>query len=259
MELTTLLLEIENRIAIVRLNRPDKLNALNIQLLNELKRLFHHLLENDEVCAVIITGIGEKAFAAGADIAELKALDSIKGKIFSENGQDVFNLIENFPKPVIAAVNGFALGGGFELALACHIRTCSETAKFGLPELTLGIIPGYGGTQRLSRLINKSRAMELILSSEMVNSEEAYKLGIVNKVFPLSDLLDKSKEMAAKFTQKPITAVSFAIKSINASDETTLKEGLSIEAGLFGLLCSTSDFQEGTSAFLEKRKPEFNK
>ncbi len=257
MNYQTLLLDVKDNIAVVTLNRPDKLNALNAQTINDLDSVFDDLKENEGVYAIVLTGSGEKAFVAGADINELNKLDMISAKEFAEKGQAVFNKIEKFDKPVIAAVNGFALGGGCELALACHIRLASDNAKFGQPEVNLGIIPGYGGTQRLARLINTGRAMEYILTADMISADEAYRIGLVNKVYPQDELLDKAIEMVKKITAKGQQAIRLAMKAVKAVDETSLKEGQNLEASLFALCCGTEDFKEGTSAFLEKRKPEF--
>ncbi len=257
MNYQTLLLDVKDNIAVVTLNRPDKLNALNAQTINDLDSVFDELKENEGVYAIVLTGSGEKAFVAGADIKELNKLDMISAKEFAEKGQAVFNKIEKFDKPVIAVVNGFALGGGCELALACHIRLASDNAKFGQPEVNLGIIPGYGGTQRLARLINTGRAMEYILTADMISADEAYRIGLVNKVYPQDELLDKAIEMVKKITAKGQQAIRLAMKAVKAVDEMSLKEGQNLEASLFALCCGTEDFKEGTSAFLEKRKPEF--
>jgi enoyl-CoA hydratase len=257
MSYQNLLIEVKEKIAVVTINRPDKLNALNAQTMNELKSAFTDLNNNNDVYVVILTGSGEKAFVAGADIKELNQLNMISGKEFAENGQDVFNIIENLKKPVIAAVNGFALGGGSEIALACHIRLASENAKFGQPEVNLGIIPGYGGTQRLTRLINSGRAMEYILTGDMIDANEAHRIGLVNHVYPQSELMDKALEMAKKIVSKGQNAIRLAVKAVNIVDEISEREGQNYEAGLFALCCGTEDFKEGTSAFLEKRKPVF--
>lgn len=257
MSYQTLLLDVKDNIAVVTLNRPDKLNALNAQTVNDLNSVFDEFKENEEVYVVVLTGSGEKAFVAGADIKELNKLDMIRAKEFAEKGQAVLNKIEKFDKPVIAAINGFALGGGCELALACHIRLASDNAKFGQPEVNLGVIPGYGGTQRLARLINTGRAMEYILTADMISADEAYRIGLVNKVYPQNELLDKAIEMAKKITGKGQQAIRLAMKAVKAVDEMSLKEGQNLEASLFALCCGTEDFKEGTSAFLEKRKPEF--
>lgn len=257
MEYKNLLINVKDQVAVVTLNRPDKLNALNYQTLTELRSAFEELDSNTDVYVVIITGSGEKAFVAGADISELNKLDMLAGKKFAEFGQSVFSFIENFNKPVIAAVNGFALGGGCELALSCHIRLVSENAKFGQPEVNLGIIPGYGGTQRLTRLINSGRAMEMILTGDMVDANEAFRIGLANKVYPQSELMSKAWDMAIKISSKGQQAIRLAVKAVNVVDEVSSQQGQNVEAGLFALCCGTEDFKEGTSAFLEKRKPSF--
>jgi enoyl-CoA hydratase len=259
MNYKNLLFEMKNKIAFVTINRPDKLNALNNETLNELKTCFENIRSNDDVNVVILTGAGEKAFVAGADISELNKLDYATGKTFAEFGQGVFNQIENLNKPVIAAVNGFALGGGCELAMACHIRLASEKAKFGQPEVNLGIIPGYGGTQRLSRLINTGRAAELILTGDIIDASEALRIGLVNKVYKPEELITKAVELADKISSKGQIAVELSLQAIAASNNLSCTEGLKYETELFGKCCSTEDFKEGTSAFLEKRKPEFKK
>ncbi len=257
MELKNLLLEVKEKIAVVTINRPDKLNALNRDTIMELRSVFKELRSNDDVYVIIITGSGEKAFVAGADIKELNELDVLSAKKFAERGQEVFNYIESMNKPVIAAVNGFALGGGCELALACHIRLASENAKFGQPEVNLGIIPGYGGTQRLTRLINSGRSMEYVLTGDIIDANEAFRLGLANHIYPQAELMIKAKELAQKIASKGQQAIRFAIKSVNAANQVSAKEGQNYEASLFALCCGTEDFKEGTSAFLEKRKPEF--
>lgn len=257
MSYQNLLIETKGSLTIVKINRPDKLNALNAELINELEAAFNSLKSDDAVRAVIITGSGEKSFVAGADISEINTLDMISAKTFAEKGQAVFSLIENMDKPVIAAVNGFALGGGCELALACHIRLASDNARFGQPEVNLGVIPGYGGTQRLARLINPGRAMEYILTGDMIDASEAFRIGLVNHVYPQSELLAKAEEMANKIISKARHAVRLAIKAVTATKEISQREGLNYEASLFALCCGTEDFKEGTSAFLEKRKAEF--
>lgn len=257
MKYQNILFEVKNHTAIVTLNRPDKLNALNGQTIDELENVFQSIKNNPDIFVVVVTGTGEKAFVAGADISELNKLDVISAKEFSEKGNKVFRAIETLDKPVIAAVNGFALGGGCELALACHIRVASENAKFGQPEVNLGIIPGYGGTQRLSRIINSARALEMILTGEMLSAEEALKIGLVNKVYTFVDLLPKTLELADKISAKGQQAIRFALKAVKATDNISLTEGLAYEASLFALVCGTEDFKEGTSAFLEKRKPDF--
>ncbi|HCY76354.1 MAG TPA: enoyl-CoA hydratase [Ignavibacteriales bacterium] len=258
MSYKNILLDINEHIAIVTLNRPDKLNALNHDTLTELKEVFERLKSDENVFVVIVTGSGEKAFVAGADISEINKLNMLEGKKFAEFGQSVFSIIEKFDKPVIAAVNGFALGGGCELALACHIRLASENAKFGQPEVNLGIIPGYGGTQRLTRLINSGRAAEMILTADMIDAAEALRIGLVSKVYPQSELQSKAYEMAARIASKGQQAVRLALKAIKIADEVSSKEGQNFEAVLFALSCGTEDFKEGTEAFLEKRKPNFS-
>jgi enoyl-CoA hydratase len=249
--------EIKYKTGVIKINRPDKLNALSIKTLEELKIIFKSIKTDDNINVMIITGEGEKAFAAGADITELNRLDSATGKEYALMGQEIFSFIENLEKPVIAAVNGFALGGGCELALACHIRLASTNAKFGQPEVNLGTIPGFGGTQRLTRLINTGRAAELILTGDIIDAAEAYRIGLVNKVYSPDELMHKAFELADKITAKGQFAVRMALKAIMASNEVHIKDGLKIEADLFGSCTSTGDFKEGTTAFLEKRKPNF--
>ena len=253
----TLIVEKKENIAIVTINRPKVLNALNATVIEELEKAFSEIKNDPEVGAVILTGAGEKAFVAGADISGLVDLNALEGKKFAEKGQEVFNLIENLGKPVIAAINGYALGGGCELAMACHIRIASENAKLGQPEVNLGIIPGYGGTQRLPRLIGKGRAMELILTGRMVDANEAYQIGLVNKVVPQDKLLEEAINMAKTILSKGPLAVKYAMEAVNRGLEVSLEEGLKIEADLFGICCATEDKTEGTKAFLEKRKPNF--
>lgn len=257
MNYQNLLIEKKDKVAVVTINRPDKLNALNALTISELKTAFTEIKNDKEIFVVILTGSGEKAFVAGADISELNKQDVVSGKAFAENGQEVFSLIENLEKPVIAAVNGFALGGGCELAISCNIRLASDNAKFGQPEVNLGIIPGYGGTQRLTRLINSGRAMEYILTGDMIDSSEAFRLGLVNHVYPQAELMPKAIEMANKIASKGQQAIRLAVKAVNIVDEVSCKEGMKYEASLFSLACGTEDFKEGTKAFLEKRKPDF--
>jgi len=257
MNYQNIIFEEKNEIAIITLNRPDKLNALNYQLMVELKSALEHIRNSIEIKAVIITGAGEKAFVAGADISELNQLDVVSGKEFAEFGQAIFTEIEMLGKPVIAAVNGFALGGGCELSLACNIRLASENAKFGQPEVNLGIIPGYGGTQRLARLINTGRALEYILSGNMMDSAEAYRIGLVNHVYPQEQLMFEAEKLASKIIAKGQFAVKMSLNAVTSTNQLSEQDGLKYEASLFALCCGTDDFKEGTSAFLEKRKPEF--
>jgi enoyl-CoA hydratase len=253
----TLLYDIRNRVGTVVVNRPEKLNALNALAKEELRDCVEMIRSDENVNAVIITGAGEKSFVAGTDIAELAELDAVTAKQFAERGQELLNLIEGLGKPVIAAVNGYALGGGCELALACHIRLASEKARFGQPEVQLGVIPGYGGTQRLARLIGKGRALEMILTGNQVNAEEAYRIGLVNRVYPAAELMPRAVAMAEAIASLGQRAIAYALQAVAAADESTLPKGLAREAELFGLCCATEDFREGTAAFLEKRKPTF--
>jgi enoyl-CoA hydratase len=257
MPYSTLLLTISTRIATVTINRPDKLNALNAECKRELAEVFTSLKTNKDVDVVILTGAGQKAFVAGTDIGELTVLDALAGKAFAANGQAIFDLIQHLGKPVIAAVNGYALGGGCELALACHIRIASENAKFGQPEVNLGIIPGYGGTQRFPRVVGIGKAMELTLTGAQIDAKEALTLGLVNKVVPHADLLATAETLARTIASKGQLAVRMALKAMNLAMELPLSEGLRAEAALFGECCSTEDFKEGTAAFLEKRVPDF--
>jgi enoyl-CoA hydratase len=257
-EYETLNYSVENFTAIITINRPEKLNALSSKVLDDLRHLVTDLRVRDDVRVVVITGSGEKAFVAGADISELAALnDHELGREFAQNGQAVFSLIESSPKPFIAAVNGFALGGGCELALACHIRIASENAKFGQPEVNLGIIPGYGGTQRLTRVLGRTLATDLILTSRMMDAREALEQGLIARITSIADLLPTAKEMASQIASKAPLAISAALECIVEGIDETIEEGLGREAHHFGLLTTTSDFHEGTSAFLEKRKASF--
>jgi enoyl-CoA hydratase len=258
MEFSTIIFEKQENFAIITLNRPDKLNALNNQLFTELDQIITEIEKDAGIKAVILSGSGEKAFAAGADITELHECDARIGKLFSEFGSGVMARLENLSIPVIAAVNGFALGGGCELTLACHIRYASNNAKFGQPEVNLGIIPGYGGTQRLPKIIGKARAMELILTGDLIGADEAYRIGLVNKVFEQSELMTKTIELVNKMLSKGTLALSAAVDAINASEMLSPKEGLDYESRLFGRTCGTNDFKEGTLAFIEKRKANFD-
>jgi len=257
-EYQTIQYSIDSYVAIIRINRPEKLNALSSAVLDDLRHLVTDLRVRDDVRVVIITGSGEKAFVAGADIAELAALnDSEEGREFAQNGQAVFSLIESSPKPFIAAVNGFALGGGCELALACHIRICSENAKFGQPEVNLGIIPGYGGTQRLTRVLGRTMATDLILTGRQMDAREALEQGMVARVVPQVQLLELAQQMASTIAAKAPLAISAALECIVEGIDESIEEGLGREAERFGQLTTSTDFHEGTTAFLEKRKAEF--
>jgi enoyl-CoA hydratase len=252
-----LLVEIENKVAVVTLNRPKAMNALNEETLLELQDVFINFAANPDVQIAIITGSGEKAFVAGADIAAMQPLTPLEARKFAKLGHQVMHHIEACPKPVIAAVNGFALGGGCELALGCDIRIASENARFGQPEVNLGVIPGFGGTQRLARLIGKGRAMELILTGDMVDAAEAYRIGLANKVVPLEQLLETAKKMALTIISKGSYAVSVAKEAILNGLELDLDRANQYEAELFGLCFATTDQKEGMQAFLEKRPAEF--
>ncbi len=249
--------ETRDGILTITIDRPKVLNALNAQTVEEIGRAFEAARDDAAVRCVIVTGGGEKAFVAGADISELAQMTPITGKQIAEKGQRVFRAIERFPKPVIAAINGFALGGGCELALACHIRIASEKAQLGLPEVTLGIIPGYGGTQRLARLLGKGKALELILTGDRVGAEEAERIGLVNKVVPADQLLTAAEEMGRKIASRGPLAVRAAIESVMSGSDMPFEEGQFLEATLFGLLASTDDMKEGMAAFLEKRTANF--
>ena len=241
----------------ITINRPDKLNAMNLETIGELKAAFGEFEADAEVRAVILTGSGEKAFVAGADISEFVQLNAETGRRYSREGQALTRSIENFPKPVIAAINGFALGGGTEIALACHIRLASENAKLGQPEVKLGIIPGYGGTQRLARLVGKGKAMEMILTGRMVEAKEAADIGLVNKVVPAAELPAAAEALAKEAIKNGPLAIASSVEAINRGLDLTLDEGLELEAEIFGRTCATEDFKEGAKAFLEKRKPDF--
>jgi enoyl-CoA hydratase len=249
----------ENRdgILVVTVDRPKFLNALNAQTVDEIRQVFTAARDDDSVKAVIITGGGDKAFVAGADINELARATPLTGKTTSERGQRTFLQIERFPKPVIAAINGFALGGGCELALACHIRIASEKAQIGLPEVTLGIIPGYGGTQRMARLLGKGKALELILTGDRIGAADAERIGLVNKVVPPEELMPTAEKMARTIVSRGPLAVTAAIEAVMSGSEMPFEEGQFLEATLFGLLCATEDTKEGMKAFLEKRAAEF--
>jgi enoyl-CoA hydratase len=243
-------------IAKIIINRPDKLNALNAQVMTEIDHAVEDLIVDRSVRAVLVTGSGEKAFVAGADIAELSTLNEESGHALATNGQAVFMRIARSPKPFVAVVEGYALGGGCELALACHLRIAGSNAVFGLPEVTLGLIPGYGGTQRLSRLVGQGRAMEMILTGNPVKAEQALAMGLVNRLVDAGKGVDEALSLLSSIMKRAPLAVAAAIKAIIAADETP-EEGFDTEADLFAHLCSTSDFKEGTRAFLAKEKPQF--
>ncbi|MDD4600724.1 Short-chain-enoyl-CoA hydratase [bioreactor metagenome] len=255
---TTLLIAEEAGVAIVTINRPKALNALNSTVLDELSAAFDELAANDAVKAVILTGSGEKAFVAGADITEMKEMNVVEGKLFAEKGQNVFLKVEQCPKPVIAAVNGFALGGGCELAMACDIRIASETAKFGQPEVGLGIVPGFGGTQRLARLIGRGMAKLLIYTADIIDAQESLRVGLVQKVTAPEGLLDEAKSVTKRILKKSSVAVSLAKDAINRGVEMDIPNAMQYEAYIFGTCFASEDQQEGMTAFVEKRKPSFS-
>ena len=253
MSFETLLVERDGAIAVVTINRPKVLNALNSQTISELGRAMRDLQHDDTVRAIVLTGAGEKSFVAGADINELAVLSPAAGQLHARAGQAVFDAIERLGKPVVAAINGFALGGGCELAMACTIRIAADTARLGQPEINLGILPGYGGSQRLPRLVGKGIALEILLSGDMVPAARAHEIGLVNRVVPASDLMAEAKKVAKTLASKAPIAVRYIIEAVNAGSETPLAEAQFIEATLFGLVASTEDMKEGTKAFLEKR------
>ena len=254
---SNILLEKKNSTAYVTVNRPKVLNALNMATMDELRAAFHDIKNDAAVRVVILTGSGEKAFIAGADINELAAHNAVSGKEYTHRGQSVLNLIENLGKPVIACLNGFTLGGGCEIAMACTMRLASDNAKIGQPEVKLGIIPGYGGTQRLPRLVGKGRAMQLVLTGEMINAQEAYRIGLVNEVTTPADLIPRAEAIAQKIIANAPLAVQYSLEAINKGLEMTLPEALYLEAVLFSVACSSEDKKEGTTAFLEKRPAQF--
>lgn len=253
-----LLVELKNNILYITINRPQKLNALNKEVLTELAHAVATAQTNKQVNAILLTGAGEKAFVAGADISEFQNYNSAEGKQLAKHGHDhVFDAIESSSKPIIAAINGFALGGGLELAMACHIRIASENAKLGLPEVTLGLIPGYGGTQRLAQLVGKGRAFEMIFTADMITAEKAQQIGLVNHVVAQADLLAKADEILEKIKLRAPLALASAVKAVNAGFNPKLN-GYQTEIEEFGNCFNTNDFKEGTAAFLEKRKAKFN-
>lgn len=256
--LKNVLYEKKDGIAYVTLNRPKVLNALNTPTWADLRVAFETARDDADVRGVILTGAGDKAFIAGADISELAKVTAVEAEQSSRFGQEVLDLIENLGKPVIAAINGFALGGGCETAMACTIRIAVENAKFGQPEVKLGLLPGGGGTQRLPRLVGKGRALELILSGEMISASEAYRIGLVNKVVPAADLIPHAEEILKRIAANAPIAVKFALEATNKGVQTSQDEGLLLEASYFGLCAATEDKKEGTTAFLEKRAPLFH-
>ena len=255
MKYNNLLINTDNNIATITINREKKLNALNKETIQELHSAFSELESNNKVKVIILTGSGTKAFVAGADISEFADFDVTQGENLAKNGQTIlFDFIENLNTPVIAAVNGFALGGGLELAMACHFRVASDNAKMGLPEVSLGVIPGYGGTQRLPHLIGKGKAMEMIMTANMLTANDAKEYGLVNYVVPLDELLPLCEKLANKISYNSSSAIASAIKAVNASNS---NNGFNVEIQEFGKCFGTHDFNEGTTAFLQKRKPNF--
>ena len=252
-----LLIERDGRVAIVTFNRPNVLNALDAPTLDAFRRTMLDLQRDDEVRSIVLTGAGDKAFIAGADINELAALTPTVGREHALTGQHVFNLVENLGKPVIAAINGYALGGGCELAMACTFRLAADTARIGLPEITLGILPGYAGTQRMARLVGKAKALEVILTGAPVAAAEAMRIGLVHRVAPAAELMNEARKLAADLAAKAPIAVRYILSAINKGLEMPFAEACVFEATLFGLVASTEDMREGTRAFLEKRKAEF--
>ena len=256
-EFNNILTEVKEGVLYLTVNREDKMNALNFATLEELKAIFEEVADSKSIKAVIITGAGERAFVAGADISEIASLNEVNARKFAENGQEIFSMIENLHKPVVAVTNGYTLGGGCELAMACHMRVATANAKFGQPEVNLGIIPGYGGTQRLTILIGRGKAHELMMTGDMIDASEAKSLGLVNHVLPTkSDAIAKAEEIVAKIMSKAPLAIGMIIDCVNAvylSDE----NGFQTEANSFARCVKSGDYKEGTSAFLEKRKPNF--
>lgn len=256
-EFNNLELSLNAGILTITVNRPEKMNALNLATVEEIRTAIQRVYDDTEILGVILTGAGEKAFVAGADIKEIAELNEVNARKFAENGQEVFALIENCHKPIIAAINGFALGGGCELAMACHLRVATINAKFGQPEVNLGIIPGYGGTQRLTQLIGKSKAMELMMTGDMISAEEARNLGLLNHVVDNAiELKARCQQLILKITAKAPLAIGMVIDCVNAVYRPE-ENGYQTEANNFASCCKSDDFREGTAAFIEKRKPEF--
>jgi enoyl-CoA hydratase len=256
MPYSTLTLDVADRIATIATNRPDKLNALNDQLITELGQAIDEALGRDDVAGVILTGTG-RAFVAGADIGEVGGSTPAQARLLARKGQEVFRRFETSPKPTAAAVNGFALGGGCELAMCCHVRVASEAAKFGQPEVKLGLIPGYGGTQRLPRLVGKGRALQLLLTGEMVDAHEAYRIGLANLVVPADELMARTRALVTAMIANAPLALALTVETVNAGYDLPLEEALRFEATAFGLAAATEDMAEGTKAFLEKRPARF--
>lgn len=257
MAFDNLLLDRDGAVAIVTINRPAVLNALSLKTLDELRHVMLALRGDDAIRVIVITGAGEKSFVAGADINELAGQTPVTGREMARSGQAVFDLLDTLGKPVIAAINGFALGGGCELAMACTIRIAADTARLGQPEINLGIIPGYGGTQRLPRLVGQGRALELMLTGAPVPAAEALRIGLVNRVVPAGDLMATVRALAAQLAAQPPVAMRYILESVHRGLNGTLADGQAHEATLFGLVAATDDMREGTRAFLEKRKPSF--
>jgi enoyl-CoA hydratase/carnithine racemase len=257
LKLENVVYEKKSPIAYVTLNRPKVMNALNKATINELREAFEDARDDSAIRGVILTGSGEKAFAAGADIAEVANNTAVEAEEATRRGQALTDLIENLGKPVIAAVNGFALGGGCELAMACSIRIAAESAKFGQPEVKLGVMPGYGGTQRLPRLAGKGRALKLILSGDIIDATEAYRIGLVDELVPDAHVIERAETVLKKIFENAPLSVKYALEAVNKGLETSVTQGLLLEASLFAVCASTDDKREGTSAFLEKRPPKF--
>ncbi len=255
MNYETLLCEVKDQVARVTLNRPEVLNALNAKVFNELEHVFLSLAQNVGVRVILLTGAGEKAFAAGADINEISRLDVATGEAKARRGQEVFRMIETFGKPVIACINGFALGGGCELAMACSMRLASETARLGQPEVKLGLIPGYGGTQRLPRLVGAPMALKLLLTGEMIGAAEALRIGLVEEVVPANRLMERAAELARTIVGMAPLAIAACMEAVRWGNDLGLVAATDVEAEIFGRLCGTADKAEGTKAFLEKRAP----
>ena len=254
MTFDNLLIERDDAVAIVTLNRPKLLNALNSQTLTELASAMTAFKDDTGVRAIVLTGAGEKSFVAGADINELAVLSPVEGKEHARRGQSIFDTIEQLGKPVIAAINGFALGGGCELAMACTLRLAADTAKFGQPEINLGLIPGYAGSQRLPRLVGKGAALEILLTGDMINAPRAYEIGLVNRVVPAAELLAEAKKLAQTLASKAPIAVRYILDAVHQGLDSPFAQGEYLETSLFGTIASSADMREGTRAFLEKRK-----